>query len=274
MSVLGAIGAGILGTFQAGVPQFAYSIYQDQRDTAYRNSVFDYEKALQKEMFQREDNAVQRRRADLEAAGINPNLAAGQAASAGPVVATSGSSSSRNLPPTDVLSSMVQFQLAKQEIQSAYEDLQTRRMANFYRKAQQIFDAGQSDNYYVNGKGELKQQSEFMPRRGKNESFYIDGDNIQVMRNGKYDSNSDYWIPFKNTEIYKKLNNQQKIMSNDAIISGNDAAQSIYDTENYSLDRWVDRVSEGIGSVTDLVDSITGGYRNVESGKYSKKRGR
>jgi hypothetical protein len=47
-----------------------------------------YERQLQETMFNREDNSVQRRTEDLKAAGINPILAAGQGASAGPVVSS------------------------------------------------------------------------------------------------------------------------------------------------------------------------------------------
>lgn len=48
-----------------------------------------YQKDLQKIMFSREDNAVQRRVNDLRKAGLSPTLAAGSAAGAGSVISTS-----------------------------------------------------------------------------------------------------------------------------------------------------------------------------------------
>lgn len=48
-----------------------------------------YQKDLQKIIFAREDNAVQRRVSDLRKAGLSPTLAAGSAAGAGSVISTS-----------------------------------------------------------------------------------------------------------------------------------------------------------------------------------------
>lgn len=57
-------------------------------NTRKQKELLDYQKNLQREIFKREDTAVQRRVKDLEAAGLSKTLAAGGAAQSGHVAKT------------------------------------------------------------------------------------------------------------------------------------------------------------------------------------------
>ena len=64
------------------------SIFNNERNIDMQRENLAYQRDLQQQIFNREDTAVQRRVKDLKAAGINPLLAAGGAASSGAAVQT------------------------------------------------------------------------------------------------------------------------------------------------------------------------------------------
>lgn len=90
MRWFGDLMGGLADGFNAVTTYLGFKEQQKVNDLNYnmQKDELAYQKDLQKLMFAREDNAVQRRVNDLKAAGLSPTLAAGSSASAGPVVST------------------------------------------------------------------------------------------------------------------------------------------------------------------------------------------
>ncbi len=115
-ALIGAIGSVGLGAIQTSQNyntvknnfNLEQQNYQFQKDSYLQN--FEYQKNLQNQIFAREDNAVQRRVSDLQAAGLSKTLAAGDGAGVGSVVSTSPfSGSSPKMSQVDLVSTGLQL---------------------------------------------------------------------------------------------------------------------------------------------------------------------
>lgn len=82
---LGSLATGLMNSITQGVistRNYKEMKRQFAENMKFQREQFDYQKELNNKMFEREDNAVQRRMQDLGKAGINPLMADGQSASA------------------------------------------------------------------------------------------------------------------------------------------------------------------------------------------------
>lgn len=66
---------GALGGLGVGIAQTVFNKDIADRNFQFQQDVYNYQKQLQREIFQREDNAIRRRAADIAAAGGNPATA-------------------------------------------------------------------------------------------------------------------------------------------------------------------------------------------------------
>ena len=114
------------------------NINTNKENLALQKENLAYQKDLQNTIFTREDNAVQRRVADLKEAGLSPALAAGSSAGAGSVVSTSAPQKKSDLESYLALASvgtaLAQQQKAQTEADIARQQLiQDKMDTNYYK---------------------------------------------------------------------------------------------------------------------------------------------
>lgn len=119
------------------------SIINNKKNFDLQKENLAYQKDLQKEIFAREDSAVQRRVNDLIKAGLSPTLAAGSASPAGSVVSTSAPQKKSNFEALTALASVktllaqqqraqTEADIARQQLNMSKEQLKQVKMDNNY----------------------------------------------------------------------------------------------------------------------------------------------
>lgn len=141
MSILNTLGdITTIGSTLAGTVD---SFLSNRQNLDLQKQNLAYQKDLQKEIFSREDNAVQRRVNDLIKAGLSPTLAAGSAAGSGSVVSTSAPQRKNNLEALTALASVktllaqqqraqTEADIARQQLDMSKEQLRQLKMDNAY----------------------------------------------------------------------------------------------------------------------------------------------
>lgn len=87
-AALGMLAGSQFQANRANQQNFGLSEKQFSQNLAFQKEQYEYSKNLQQEIFNREDDSIQRRAADLSAAGLSKTLAAGSGAGAGAAVPT------------------------------------------------------------------------------------------------------------------------------------------------------------------------------------------
>lgn len=171
-----------------GALNTAYNLYTNKRD-------FDYQKALQQTIFEREDTAVQRRMNDLQAAGLNPNLAAGSAAGAGSVVSRSstndvnmGSALDTLMAKNQIKAQTLQNDILDQEYKKAYWSNIQWQQDLVYQRAQQLAEFGFNPKITFGKDGKVHLEAEYRTNEFSDTPIgkVWDSNNNYIMNSNKY----------------------------------------------------------------------------------------
>lgn len=280
-----------------------YSVYQDQRNYQFSKDVFDYNKALQQEIFNREDTAYERKRRDLERAGLNPNLAAGGSGSAaGQVVGMSNQAGDHQLYKADLMKNYGNFLAAQgaviqnknAEIQTEILEENARMQKNLnynteYWQARERFFDQVTELFDNSGSGagdKFVMVTEFgNDEEGRPTEYYlcpIDKVRVSTKPGETFDlTNADFsnagstrWINgrfcsfnrLSNTRAWKDLEAGYSITQNDRLMSDANASMLGNEAEWQSSDRLFDKVLR-------IIDRVLNGG-NVAANIFGKAKQR
>lgn len=143
---------------------------QQEKDNAYRDKVFEYQKDIQQKIFDREDNAVQRRVADLEAAGMNKLLAGGEGAQAsglGMSTAAGGEAPTTNLGDMSITGQVLSAINTKNQLHNS----EVERELNQARALEALSNVGRNDQWTEESKSNVNKNNQWIEESKSNQRY-------------------------------------------------------------------------------------------------------